>query len=126
MNETLATWPDPSRPGVPLNPEQDGWHWISIDGREPECMLWIFHRDYIRVGEFRSGTWWIVAMAVTYSPADASKWRYFGQALTPDEVAAKIKAFAGEMRANVDAARATLEEMKAAIQKVGEQQCQSS
>ena len=25
----MSTWPDPTRPGVPLNPEQDGWHWLK-------------------------------------------------------------------------------------------------
>jgi hypothetical protein len=114
MSDT-NTWPDAERPGVPLNPEQDGWHWISIDGREPECKEWLSYRKHIRMGEGRNGTWWIVGTAVACSPASASKWRYFGQALTPDEVSAQIKAFAGEMRANVDAARAALAEMKAAI-----------
>jgi hypothetical protein len=115
MAMSNTSWPDPEQPGVPLNPEQDGWHWISIDGREPECMHWIFRRDYIRVGEGRNGTWWIVATAVAYSPADASKWHYFGPALTPDEVSAQMKAFVGELRADVDAARAALVETKAAL-----------
>lgn len=26
---TETTWPDPARPGVPMNPEKDGWHWLS-------------------------------------------------------------------------------------------------
>ena len=114
MNDTNL-WPDAERPGVPLNPEQDGWHWISIDGREPECKQWLSHRKYIRVGEGRNGTWWIVGTAIACSPASASQWRYFGPTLTPDEVSSQMKAFAGEMRANVDAARAALNEMKAAI-----------
>lgn len=29
-------WPDPARPGVPLNPERDGWHWIGTG-----CHKWI-------------------------------------------------------------------------------------
>ena len=24
----MSGWPDPDKPGVPLNPERDGWHWI--------------------------------------------------------------------------------------------------
>jgi hypothetical protein len=24
----MSNWPDPEKPGVPLNPERDGWHWI--------------------------------------------------------------------------------------------------
>jgi hypothetical protein len=27
-DETMSGWPDPEKPGVPLNPERDGWHWI--------------------------------------------------------------------------------------------------
>jgi hypothetical protein len=27
-----ASWPDPERPGVPLNPERDGWHWLGHPG----------------------------------------------------------------------------------------------
>jgi hypothetical protein len=26
--EAMNDWPDPDKPGVPLNPERDGWHWI--------------------------------------------------------------------------------------------------
>jgi hypothetical protein len=24
----MSDWPDPDKPGWPLNPERDGWHWI--------------------------------------------------------------------------------------------------
>ena len=24
----MSDWPDPNKPGMPLNPERDGWHWI--------------------------------------------------------------------------------------------------
>lgn len=30
---TTQNWPDPTRPGVPLFPEQDGWHWLRVFGR---------------------------------------------------------------------------------------------
>ena len=33
-------WPDPTRPGVPLNPERDGFHWISANGNAPKPYLW--------------------------------------------------------------------------------------
>jgi hypothetical protein len=30
MNEQTHSnnWPDPTRPGYPLEPEEDGWHWL--------------------------------------------------------------------------------------------------
>jgi hypothetical protein len=35
-------WPDPARPGVPLNPERDGWHWVcaAVGIAAPYPMLW--------------------------------------------------------------------------------------
>lgn len=30
----MSTWPDPSRPGVPLNPERDGEEWRPVVGYE--------------------------------------------------------------------------------------------
>jgi hypothetical protein len=35
-----ASWPDPSRPGVPLNPERDGWHWLIFSNGERVCCWW--------------------------------------------------------------------------------------
>ena len=32
MSDLVKPWPDPARPGVPLNPEEDGWHWCARDG----------------------------------------------------------------------------------------------
>lgn len=37
-------WPDPARPGVPMNPEKDGWHWF-FDTNEPEFMAAAFWRS---------------------------------------------------------------------------------
>ncbi len=28
MTADRAGWPDPARPGYPLHPERDGWHWL--------------------------------------------------------------------------------------------------
>lgn len=30
---TSQNWPDPKSPGVPMFPEQDGWHWLRVFGR---------------------------------------------------------------------------------------------
>ncbi len=34
-----TTCPDPARPGVPLNPEQRGWHWLSCQNM-PFLVFW--------------------------------------------------------------------------------------
>jgi hypothetical protein len=28
-DEAMSNWPDPDKPGVPLNPEVDGFHWLG-------------------------------------------------------------------------------------------------
>jgi hypothetical protein len=37
-------WPDPARPGVPLNPDQEGWHWVQRVDKgfvpSPRIILW--------------------------------------------------------------------------------------
>lgn len=27
---TAGNWPNPEQPGVPMNPERDGWHWMQF------------------------------------------------------------------------------------------------
>lgn len=38
----IGGWPDPQRPGVPLHPERDGWHWLlgSLEAH-PRPHLWL-------------------------------------------------------------------------------------
>lgn len=52
----MTAWPDPSNPGFPLWPKQDGWHMLceqDVDGGEPmavfvlwwdSCGLWFDRR----------------------------------------------------------------------------------
>jgi len=35
-----TTWPNPARPGVPLNPERDGWHWLLFHDGSRLCCWW--------------------------------------------------------------------------------------
>ena len=35
-------WPDPAKPGVPLNPERDGYHWLfNPDDDRPHPVIWV-------------------------------------------------------------------------------------
>lgn len=71
--------------GRPERPERDGWHWLQAkSGDEPECGYWCAE-------QWRIGTW-------MQSPWVASKWRYLGPCLTPDEVTAREVAAAEAMR----------------------------
>jgi hypothetical protein len=72
-------WPD--KPGVPLNPERDRWHW----------------RRSSKVGSKPSATWWCASERVwqdgpmTYVTVNiASQDYYLGPCLTPAEVAARV------------------------------------
>ena len=39
MTDTTNGWP--GKPGVPLDPEKDGWHWVSLLGdRHPQIIEW--------------------------------------------------------------------------------------
>jgi hypothetical protein len=67
----------PGEPGVPLNPERDGWHWLCAKLGDPEPFYWN--------GNFWQGSdqW----STITFSRST----RYLGPALTPAEVDARIK-----------------------------------
>jgi hypothetical protein len=68
-------WPDDSKPGVPLHPERDRWHWMLVaEGEPPVAVLWhkqMWHMGYIGMPA------WVFANAV-----------YLGPCHTPAEVAA--------------------------------------
>jgi hypothetical protein len=86
MSDTLATWPDPSRPGVPLHPERDGWHWFETD--EGDFIPYEWRTN----GECERGRWppgWIFD---AYAELDPKELRYLGPALTPAEYIAAVAA----------------------------------
>ncbi|AOW48415.1 hypothetical protein [Acetobacter ascendens] len=81
MSEELKTptnWPDPTRPGVPMFPERDGWHALEDNERkeywwDAHCSCWTTSED----GEFS----WI--------PDDMSSvlgFSYIGPVLTPTQI----------------------------------------
>ena len=65
-------WPFPEQPGVPLNPEQDGWHWLDAGG--PVLCEWRASRGWM------DETWW----------PHAADLAYLGLCLPPAEVAALV------------------------------------
>lgn len=76
---TANTWP--GKPGVPLNPERDGPHWLchnEID--QEEAALW----------DAKGNFWQLIGTDDTFSPRDlvVRKWGYLGPVLTPDETTA--------------------------------------
>jgi hypothetical protein len=90
----------PGEPGVPLNPERDGWHWLKTPkGRFYSC-------------------WWNAIRWIETYPLGSSideVWRpaecaYAGPCLTPAEVDARVQ----------QARRDALEEAKIAAKKAGE------
>jgi hypothetical protein len=73
----MSNWPDPEKPGVPLNPERSGFHWIGgwngaffMVEWDSECGLY---------GSVDSG-------GSVLGPA-AQSWTYDGPVLTPAEAA---------------------------------------
>ena len=80
-------WPDPARPGVPINPDRDGWHWVQRVDKGfvpiPRVILWT--DDWTS----RQFSW----DAIGYE-ADERKlgrdFRYIGPCLTPAEVDARV------------------------------------
>lgn len=92
-------WPFADRPGVPLNPERDGYHWLAAtDGDQltghMAVMFWFAG----------TGFYAIEAVPVTQRSI-VSGWRYLGPCLTPAEVAAERAAAAAEVEARVAEAR---------------------
>jgi hypothetical protein len=81
-------WPDASKPGVPLNPERDGWHWLWADTTEmarwkATVQMWSFgHDDWYT-------PWWL---------GGRLGYAYLGPCHTPAEVAALIEAARREER----------------------------
>ena len=74
-------WPDPARPGVPMNPEQDseGYVW-RVDGRI-DVYKWVADNQWY---EDQKGFW------VTPDQLIADGDTYFGRIVTPAEVEARV------------------------------------
>ena len=73
MTDTNNGWL--GKPGVPLNPEKDGWHWVSLlGGRHPQIIEWFSDEM-----EWDGG----------WTTEDFGQhFRYLGPCLTPDQATA--------------------------------------
>ena len=81
--------------GRPQNPERDGWHWVMVAHGigHPFPMMWGADGAMWDAGD----AGWVLAEDL------ASRWRYLGPCLTPQEVAAREAAAAEAMRAACEA-----------------------
>jgi hypothetical protein len=89
-DDTPGGWPDAARPGYPLNPERDGWHWVMM--REgvpfrPRACFW----DASRPG-------WAVPGSAKLREDAGPEWRYLAPCHTPAEVSAQVEAARREER----------------------------
>jgi len=48
----MSGWPDPDKPGVPLNPDRDGIHWLfNPDNDKPHPVIWVADLGAWAVGD---------------------------------------------------------------------------
>ena len=72
----MSNWPDPDKPGYPVDPETDGWHWLANSRNLPCPWMW-----------FAETREWGHAQGDMISSEYMSNAKYLGPALTPAEVA---------------------------------------
>lgn len=101
-DQNAGGWPDPTRPGVPLNPERDGAHRLRHMHADQEWdVLWL------------CGGTWLDGSGSFSIPHAAAFYTYLGPCLTPAEIAAREEAAAVAMReaaaAKLDGEAADLE-----------------
>lgn len=78
-----TNWPDPERPGVPMFPERDGWHWIDTglaSGMRP--LFW----------QSKSQSWFASADTCANRWKHTDSWKYHGPCLTPAQISEMLVA----------------------------------
>lgn len=93
----------PSEPGVPMNPNQGGWHWLKESNSDMECVYWIA-KPWL--GDSR-GCWETVGSEDNFEPCEISNWGYHGPCLKPeaaDEIE-KLRAALREIKRRTQDAR---------------------
>jgi hypothetical protein len=96
----LNGWPDPARPGVPMNPEDDIFHWLQHEDAEDPCALQWWSGDDV---------WFLPRLGskprcVAPETMAAEGWRYLGPCATPAEIEA-LKAERNEAVATLESYR---------------------
>ena len=134
MTDKNNGWP--GKPGVPLNPERDGWHIVQEGDLDPEFAFW---RSYNFL-EHDLGWWETKGGEDFIQPYETSNWRYFGPALSHDQATAlqarADQAALGHAREadradlseflhkrDVAALRARVAELEAALHQILDQSC---
>lgn len=85
-------WPDPERPGVPLNPERTGYHWLDDSRGKPQPVIW----------DHDLAAWCDGSGAFSPQGIVEMGFRYYGPCLTPAEVAQREAAARKEAEAERD------------------------
>ena len=80
----MSNWPDPEKPGVPLSPDVDGFHWLG-------------NAAFVWVAKF--GNWGL--NGVGFPPEFFANTSYHGPCLTPAEADA-LRAENARLRAALD------------------------
>lgn len=75
----------PGKPGVPMNPERDGWHWLETPDGERAPYEWR------SAGECERGRWPSYWVSQGEDCWEAPACKYLGPVLTPDEATALQK-----------------------------------
>ena len=73
MGVDVSGWPNPDKPGYPLDPDTDGWHWLANSKDVPWPMFWTAEKCS-----------WSNSHDVPMATIIHAK--YLGPALTPAEV----------------------------------------
>jgi hypothetical protein len=68
----------PGEPGVPLNPEKEGWHWVHRRGWTKPMVWWPSKNSPL-------GGWWEGGLS---KPHEIAEMTYLGPCLTPDQATA--------------------------------------
>ncbi|MCA3380195.1 MAG: hypothetical protein ING08_08120 [Roseomonas sp.] len=73
-------WPDPARPGVPVNPEREWFYWLENKiTKNLWCACWRAKESY-----------WGHPFNLGDPAFIGAHWRYLGPCLTPAEVEARV------------------------------------
>jgi hypothetical protein len=88
-----AGWPDPARPGVPLHPERDGWHWLLRKG-DSKPVPWCWTDDQAAEGDFG----WDTDDDLDTPDEMARYFDYAGPCVLPSDLAAERAAAWGAGR----------------------------